>query len=1595
MEPVAVLKRKRKAPVSTGNSCLFCEKKSRKGETTLRNSTEQGKTRIREVVNELVGLKGVDFPESEIVQRLADLNDNDWSEGTFVWHKSCYGSFSTETRLERLRQKSNAGTVESMETPGEVCEGQSRQSRSSVSSMNWECCIFCQVDEREGDIRNISTMSMSQKVLNMAVKDVTMRVRLAGVVGDLCAAEGKYHLNCWVNFQRAVDKMEQSQSGTSNDANDIHLDEICLDIIQGLSSGHVYDMAHVWRRYEDLCSVSGHRIPDKYSSRRQSFYDDVKKAIGPSCCTVRPLDPKSPLLLYPSDLKTMTIASTLQRAANEESDSSSQTSEDTHPPWAMEATPLEEIVHTALQLRADLRDKRGHNSGWHGIDNDHVLEIIPDSLYLFLSVLFGGEKVLGYADEEEQTTNEGLHTRICSIAQDIIFTASKSKKLTPKHIGLGLALHQATRSENLVNLFHAAGHTIGIDTVRRIDTTIANDILRKYEQCGYIYIPSGIVPYQPGRIVLASFDNIDVLEETLDGKNTFHVTQCALWQRGPPAPTRQISNRIQRDRTPDSALLQKLHELDTATITIGRRPKPIINGDIDLDKWNPIEDRPEFVSSVQKNQAWVLARMSESEDQKVPSWAAFNEACSYTDLPVTTIGMMPILLAPADDNNTVTTVLNRFCEITKRLGQKHVVITGDQPLYSRTKELIWANPLMYSNIIVMMGDLHILFNFLKAIGQHLENSGLEDIWIEAGTLAQNSTNAVLEGKAYYRAVRSHQLAYEALCRIKWTAFRKWVDGECLPEVDRIVGELHHLFSKKTRGFDEDICVSVQHLVEALETPQIQEHWTKFDALFKEDPNYSYWSTYMELVDILLSFIRALREGNWKLYLQALGKMLPWWSVYDHSNYARWAPVYYAEMLALETTAPDVFSEFMAGNFVVKKTKARFNQVPVDQATEWMNKLCKVSNGIIGITKTDSARDRFGVTWGERSVISDATKALLCLDDDESISTRKDGLPARVRRDEAEVKGLVEQFMRFGVFSVCEEKVDSADELNQRKLVALTTKDVATDEIQADILGAKSRGINRVLQDVKSRLVEKSESFFDPMKKQNSKTFANLYKFEIVTSPSERKVIKADRRLMQRLVNAQQCGRVVDMSTILKHELAVVPLSLAKTDGTMHSTTKSDLLGILSTDVPVQTSPTFPGLDDPMKGACVLIDGHALIQSLGKPVGCKCFGDYADAFARAIFVHFRRGATRIDVIFDRYLGSMSIKGQTRVKRGQRARRPIRKIISDGKVPLPQVWAQFVSLGENKADLASFLSDDLMSRHAEVPDGCELIVGGGFASLEKASSARRGILNSLSCDHEEADTRIILHGLEAIKSGYERLIVHCRDTDVFLLLLYFFQQSLVWMIGGTSRDRRCYPVHEVSQKLSQPVRDNLLGFHALTGSDTTSSFTGYGKKSCWKVFVEYPHLLHGIGRDGSLTEVEEFVCRLYSAPDPKGGVNQSRFDLFRKGKKQIENLPPTEDALKSHLARANYQAKVWFAAGQCNNRKAVGLPSSSGGWRESEGGLAVVWITLPAVPVACLELMTCGCKTKCRTAACKCHKSRQMCIPACRCESEGCCNPATNQ
>ena len=66
----------------------------------------------------------------------------------------------------------------------------------------------------------------------------------------------------------------------------------------------------------------------------------------------------------------------------------------------------------------------------------------------------------------------------------------------------------------------------------------------------------------------------------------------------------------------------------------------------------------------------------------------------------------------------------------------------------------------------------------------------------------------------------------------------------------------------------------------------------------------------------------------------------------------------------------------------------------------------------------------------------------------------------------------------------------------------------------------------------------------------------------------------------------------------------------------------------------------------------------------------------------------------------------------------------------------------------------------------------------------------------------------------------------------------------------------------------------------------------------MFEQDPWLLSGVGRDGDIAPVEEYVSVLFSAQYTFGEVSQARHNMFQKVQTEIEKLPPSKAALLLH-------------------------------------------------------------------------------------------------
>ena len=125
-----------------------------------------------------------------------------------------------------------------------------------------------------------------------------------------------------------------------------------------------------------------------------------------------------------------------------------------------------------------------------------------------------------------------------------------------------------------------------------------------------------------------------------------------------------------------------------------------------------------------------------------------------------------------------------------------------------------------------------------------------------------------------------------------------------------------------------------------------------------------------------------------------------------------------------------------------------------------------------------------------------------------------------------------------------------------------------------------------------------------------------------------------------------------------------------------------------------------------------------------------------------------------MVFDRYRDE-PIKSVTRVKRKQRHRPVRRKIKNDSTVPLPSDWSSFTSLVENRADLAIVISPHLIEHNST--ESPVIVVAGGFSESTTVNSSDPDLdVSSLRADHEEGDTRLILHCIHAHMNTIEQCI-----------------------------------------------------------------------------------------------------------------------------------------------------------------------------------------------------------------------------------------------
>ena len=398
----------------------------------------------------------------------------------------------------------------------------------------------------------------------------------------------------------------------------------------------------------------------------------------------------------------------------------------------------------------------------------------------------------------------------------------------------------------------------------------------------------------------------------------------------------------------------------------------------------------------------------------------------------------------------------------------------------------------------------------------------------------------------------------------------------------------------------------------------------------------FWMSYLDHVAMILKLTRAVKTNDFELYAYCMTEMADIFFSFGGHNYARYLSYFSMFIVNIEFNHPGALDDIKLGVISVARSFIPGNRCAVDKTIEeTFMKHAKSkggagggSTGICGLTKNLGAYQRWIRSMHERCKYLNATHTLADMND-ESLSSRKhkDLRPAEIRKNSNQVEATIDAITSFvNPFSI--EDTNS--------LYCLSSGVKTPTEIEKDILTAEQIGKAQRVSFIEERL-EGNASFFNPIKKANLKTMANVCKKASVKG-KQNKVIELKQTgniAFQLLVKAQTTNRNVDLEEVMKHQLTPVPSCFGSADGFLGKTNKAK--GMQHVTKGVKDS-TLPNTSETL----VIVDGNAVFHSLSDIP--QNFRD----IALSIFNMVPKGG---DTVFstDMYQEN-SIKAQERKRRG---------------------------------------------------------------------------------------------------------------------------------------------------------------------------------------------------------------------------------------------------------------------------------------------------------------------------------------------------------
>ena len=190
-------------------------------------------------------------------------------------------------------------------------------------------------------------------------------------------------------------------------------------------------------------------------------------------------------------------------------------------------------------------------------------------------------------------------------------------------------------------------------------------------------------------------------------------------------------------------------------------------------------------------------------------------------------------------------------------------LVGDQPVYALMVQLKNENQDKFQLIPPVLGPFHTHISFISAINKRFQGSGLSEIVVATVIISEGSVDQALRGNHYNRSIRCLTLMYEVIMRRNIRqGFRKGLELS-----SELKDKLQVLRNPSTCTQEQLQAISADLQMDAEIYSFIER---ALESIEKSDsPMARFWLSFMEMVEMLIMNIHALRTQDWKAPLRMM------------------------------------------------------------------------------------------------------------------------------------------------------------------------------------------------------------------------------------------------------------------------------------------------------------------------------------------------------------------------------------------------------------------------------------------------------------------------------------------------------------------------------------------------------------------------------------------------------------------------------------------------------------------------------------------------------------------------------------------------------